>query len=151
MYSVQNDVHQLVQALLEGVPQSLRDNLALRFALCLHYANPNDSHELLTVDAHDVVAVSRKSANAFFDIPRFLQTIGELALEGTSMYQAPFLFVPIALRMMRIAREVVSHRQTASSSHSTQPQHWAVIYRNCLPTHGRPSGLLVCRRRMTMS
>ena len=117
MNSPQNDIHPLVQALMESVPQSLRDDLAVRFALCLQYSTPNNSYELLTVDASNVVAESRKSENAFLDIPRFFRTVGELAVEGTAMYQAPFLFIPIALRMMRISREVVSrelgNRQTA--------------------------------------
>ena len=149
MNQSQNTAHQLVHALLQDAPQAICDDLALRFALCVHHAESNDSHELLTVDTQRLVAASRKSTNAFLDIPRFLRTVGELAVEGTTLYQVPFLFVPIALRMMRIGKNAVTRQLGQPSTALLLALHESPALGSDIPNLNARAGEILQKAGMT--
>jgi len=63
---------------------------------------------LLKVNYSQRKSISLRSGNAFLDWRRFVKFLTEQVIDGASAYMVPILCIPIAIRMLCTARNVVS-------------------------------------------
>lgn len=110
-------IDRFVQAFATTTQQLAIDKLSLQLPPCVEFLSDDTTDDIVVVEGHQ--GKSLKSANAFLNWKTFVKTVSGMTIDGFAGFTIPCLMLPVAIKMMIDARELVTQQ--------LRPSHTALI------------------------